>query len=569
MDDAEAPDIAGYDVGRLLGRGGSADVWLATEQRTGRQFAVKCFRPGPGSLGNPGVGQEEMRREIRILSVLDHPHLIRSHQAVPLAGSGHAAALTMDYAAGGSLAQLVGARGRISVGETVTVLTPIAQALGYLHGKGFTHSDVAPGNVLFTGQGKPMLSDVGVGRMIGDPGSTELPGTSGFLDPAPVDAVRAGLQPERDVYAAAALGWFCLTGEAPRRTADRPPLSLLVPGVPKELALALEAGLNEDRRQRPTAMALATAVYRSAAPLPVDLADAVHPSVIPELLTRRHDPVRDSGAGLTGKLRGMFRGVFRRAATCRLTRRTPSPPRMPFPQAAHTAPLRGKHADSRARGRAGSAARVLRGAAVPVLAAAGAGIWWLSAVTGTAPGGQVSGLWPAPAASLVAGPGAGDGTGAKDGTGSKGSGTDAARVDTAGIDTARQQARSEDPLLAVTGMAALRDHALSSGSLELLEAVNAPGSPAAAADQRLADQLDGAGLRLEGFTSTVSDLSVADGAAGGRAVVRLTSATSAYRTVDAGGAEVAAGTPSPAQRLRLVLVRMDGQWRISEILPGG
>ena len=118
-------------------------------------------------------------------------------------------------------------------------------------------------------------------------------------------------------------------------------------------------------------------------------------------------------------------------------------------------------------------------------------------------------------------------------------------------------------------MSALRDHALSSGSLELLEAVNAPGSPAAAADRRLADQLDGAGLRLEGFTSTVSDLSVDDGAAGGRTVVRLTSATSAYRTVDAGGAEVAAGTPSPAQRLRLVLVRMDGQWRISEILPGG
>ncbi|MGX5718253.1 serine/threonine-protein kinase [Arthrobacter sp. MAHUQ-56] len=584
MDDAQAPDVPGYDVGRLLGRGGSADVWLAREQRTGRDVALKCFRTAGSRVGSAHITEDEMRREIRILSVLDHPHLIRAHDAIRLPGSGNAA-LTMDYAAGGSLAQLVGARGRISVGETITVLTPIAQALGYLHGKGFTHSDVAPGNVLFTGQGKPMLSDVGVARMIGDPGSTERSGTRGFLDPAPVDAMRAGLQPERDVYAAAALGWFCLTGEAPGRTADRPPLALMVPGVPKELAQALEAGLHEDRRQRPTATALATAVYRSAAPMPVDLADAVHPSVIPELVTRRHDP-EESAPWFSGKLRGMIRrgGMFRRAATSHLARRTPTAQGMavlPFPQASPTGPRRGRHADSRARGPAWSAARVLSGAAVPVVAAAvGAGIWWLWAVTGTEPGEAAGGSRPAPAAPLVAGPGGTDdtggthGTGGADGTGAgdvttgKGNRTAPARTAAARIDIARQQARSTDPLQAVTGMAALRDHALDSGSLELLEGINAPGSPAAAADQRLAARLDGAGLRLAGFTSTVSELSVDDGATGEHAVVRLTSATSGYRTVDAAGTEVAAGTPGPAQRLSLVLVRVDGQWRISDILPG-
>ena len=75
----------------------------------------------------------------------------------------------MDYAPGGSLRQLVGARGRLSVGETVTVLTPIAQVLAYLHGRGFTHGDVSPGNVLFTAHGKPLLADLGVARMVGDP----------------------------------------------------------------------------------------------------------------------------------------------------------------------------------------------------------------------------------------------------------------------------------------------------------------------------------------------------------------------------------------------------------------
>ncbi len=167
------------------------------------------------------------------------------------------------------------------------MLTPIAQVLGYLHAKGFTHGDVSPGNVLFTGHGKPMLSDVGIARMVGDASAVPDYGTAGFMDPAPVDAVRAGLQPERDVYSVAALGWYCLTGEPPRRTADRPPLPLLLPEVPPELAAALEAGLNEDRRLRPTAVELATAIYRSAPALPVDLASSVHATVIPQLLTRR------------------------------------------------------------------------------------------------------------------------------------------------------------------------------------------------------------------------------------------------------------------------------------------
>ena len=76
--------------------------------------------------------------------------------------------LIMDYAAGGSLGQLVAGRGRLGPGETVTVLTPIAQALAYLHGQGFTHGDVSPGNVLFTAHGKPLLADLGVARMVAD-----------------------------------------------------------------------------------------------------------------------------------------------------------------------------------------------------------------------------------------------------------------------------------------------------------------------------------------------------------------------------------------------------------------
>jgi len=568
MDDAQAPEVPGYDVGRLLGRGGSADVWLAREQRTGRDLALKCFRAAGRVRGSAAITEEEIRREIRILSVLDHQHLIRAHDAVRVGEPGGVTALTMDYAAGGSLAQLVAARGRLTVGETVTVLTPIAQALGYLHGKGFTHSDVSPGNVLFTGQGKPMLSDVGIARMLGDPGSPGTTGTAGFADPAPVDAVRAGLQPERDVYSAAALGWYCLTGAAPGRTADRPPLSLLVPGVPRELAAALEAGLNEDRRLRPNALALATAVYRSAEPQPVDLSDAVHPTVLPELLTRRRAAPESRGAGLRTKLQALRR----RLATSRWSALsfTPSSATLPAgrtiwrslrqrpPLAEKNGALvaagkravgpsgrQGKHAEGPVAGRrAGILARAL----LPAIAAAAAGMWWLSAAGYPPwPGAAATGSLPAAARPAEA---AADG-----GTRAPGP-----------VDEARQRARSADPGVAVQGLAALRDHAFSSGRLELLAEVNAPGSAAAAADESIAARLRPSGNRLVGFTSTLAGVAAEEGATPAHAVVRVVSATSGYSTVNADNSVLATGAPSRPQPLRLVLVSVDGQWRVSEIL---
>ncbi|NUT72953.1 serine/threonine-protein kinase [Pseudarthrobacter sp. C4D7] len=542
MDDAQAPEFPGYDVGRLLGRGSSADVWLATEQRTGRDYALKCFRTTGGRRRSTNtVTAEDVRREIRILSTLDHQHLVRAHHVVQAKDAGGGMALAMDYAAGGSLAQLVSARGRLGVGETVTVLTPIAQALAYLHGKGFTHSDVSPGNILFTRHGKPMLSDLGIARMLGDPGRAGSVGTGGFLDPAPVDAVRAGLQPERDVYSLAALGWYCLTGDTPGRTADRPPLSLLVPGVPKDLAAALEAGLSDERRLRPDASALATAVYRSAEPQPVDLSEAVHPAVMPELLTRRSEADAPAGHGVRGKLlglRGKLLGLRRRAATSR------------WPAPAAAAASGGKHAD----GPGGwNVPGMLRRSVLPFIAAAAAVAWWLQANAGGSDGlaGTSRGVPPPSAPTVVAGglPAAGGGSAAS-------------------LDAARRQAGTADPVEAVRGLAALRDHAFSTGNTQLLAEVNAPGSSAAAADQRIAGQVAAPGQRLQGFTTALSGLAAEDGRTDARAVVRAVSATSGYRVVGADGAEVAAGAPTEPQLLRLVLVSVDGRWKLSDILQG-
>jgi serine/threonine protein kinase len=591
-----SPVVPGYDVDRWLGRGGSATVWLATEKSTGRKVALKCFPSGGRVTGEEPGPEAEMRREVRVLSVLDHDHLVRVHAVVRLdfpseAGSdgGGGLGLVLDYAPGGSLAVLVAGRGRLSAGETVTVLTPVAQALAYLHAHGFTHGDIAPGNVLFTAQGKPLLADLGVARMVADATTDAEHGTDGFRDPAPVDAVRAGLQPERDVYSLAALGWFCLSGRAPEPEQQRPPLPLLVPGVPAALAAALEAGLREDRRLRPTAAELATAIYRSARAEPVDLSGSVHPTVIPELITRRTLP-------RTGRERRVERLRRWSGDLYRMIRRTPAavpgqetvPSRSlvghapPRPAAGHAPPRpparllpprpRGMLAPPRSPARhaadgatAGkNAARSLGGgrpglrvAALTVLAllTVVTGAWLLAAVRLPAPFPALSGSGPEAGAAPSPSP----------------SPPHRGTLEPAPPAMIPQDIQillgSEDPAEAVRGLSRLRALAFNSGDLELLDEVNVPGSPAAAADARTGARLRESGHVLTGFANVLTTVERATVSGPWRTVLAVSVAPSAYQERDASGSIVAEAGPSGEQQLRLVLVQVNGRWRIQEILP--
>jgi hypothetical protein len=125
-----------------------------------------------------------------------------------------------------------------------------------------------------------------------------------------------------------------------------------------------------------------------------------------------------------------------------------------------------------------------------------------------------------------------------------------------------------DPSQAVQGLASLRDLAFSTGDLGLLAEVNAEGSPAAAADARTAGRLRSSGHVLAGYSSTLADLRTEDGATAERALVRVRSSSSSYEEKDAGGSVVGAGPAGTSRQLRLVLLAVDGTWRISEILPG-
>lgn len=521
----EPPTLPGYEAVRAIGRGCAGTVWLVREQGTGRLFAAKLLVPDSG-----GVGAEEVlaraQKEARISRARPHEHILGVHRALMAEGAGDGTvALLGEYAPGGSLGHLVRVRGRLPVGECITVVAPIAQALAALHAEGSAHGDVSPGNVLFMADGRPVLGDFGLARMVGDAAAAPA-GTPGFTDPAaappagtgdaagpPGSAGRrtAALAAAADVFSLGAVAWFALTGEPPVPTAQRPPLPLMVSGVPAELAAAIEAALRDDPRQRPSAEELARSVVRSGRPAPIDLAPAVEAAVLPELVTRRRDePTR------------------RRLARARVRRRRRAVP-------------------AAGRPRRGGPAAV--GSAVAGVVLAAALVWWWAApppVRGTGPRADASGQAAA---------------------------SGAARAGWESLpEQLRRAADDADPVQAVQALSEIRARGLAERDRGLLSAVNAAGSEAEAADTELLERLLADGHRLEGFSARVLAASLethGEAAAGGsqRAVVRVRVVTSGYTVKDRDGATVGERPAGRDQRLTVVMERDAQRWKVARIGP--
>ncbi len=265
--------MRGYVVERLLGGGGSGEVWRGRVAATGEPVALKRI---------PIADAEQARRartEAALLTELDHPHLVRLHALV---ATSDASVLVLDLADGGSLAELLNARGRLTPGETITAVAPIAAALAYLHGAGVVHGDVSAANILFTTAGVPLLADVGTARLTGD--GADAACTPAYADPAVAGGCVPG--PPSDVFMLGAVALHALTGSPPwpaesgeaalalaaRGDLDDVAQRLAAAEVPSAMVPVLARALTVDPHRRGTAADLALDLRHSGEPLAVELA---------------------------------------------------------------------------------------------------------------------------------------------------------------------------------------------------------------------------------------------------------------------------------------------------------
>ena len=247
-----APVVPGYLLCDKIREGGQGTVWAGSRE-DGLDVALKVIAGG--------ARRPEARQEAEVLAALDLEHLVRLHDVLEV---GADLVLVLDLMRGGSLADVVSARGHLTPGECITVLTPLLSALGRLHRVGVAHADVSPSNVLFDLQGRPHLGDLGeaviAGRRIEDGGAT-----LGFVAPEVLLGERPG--PAADVYAVGALGRFCLTGRTPPSALAGPTAAPSGDDPQARIMRLCLAAMATDPDARPGADSLAVDLYSVTEPL--------------------------------------------------------------------------------------------------------------------------------------------------------------------------------------------------------------------------------------------------------------------------------------------------------------
>ena len=258
--------LPGYTVEQLVGFGGSGEVWRGRDAN-GRAVALKRLH------GCDDFARQRLHREAALLTSFAGEHVVRLRDVVL---TDTESVLVMDYADGGNLATVLGVRGRLAPPEVVTLVGPLAGALADAHDRGLVHGDVTPANIVFTADGRPLLADFGVARVIGEMRPT-VEGTPDYLAPEVLRGAEP--TPAADVYA------LCRIAHDALDQAMAPPA----------LVTAIDAGLADDPHDRPPARQLARAVLRSCAAAPVGLVRAGAPVTAPPTVTvsesvPRHDP---------------------------------------------------------------------------------------------------------------------------------------------------------------------------------------------------------------------------------------------------------------------------------------
>jgi serine/threonine protein kinase len=202
--------LGSYELMRQLGEGGMARVYLARDTRLGREVAVKVL---DGRLAERPGFRERFLREARLAAALDHPHI------VPLYDYGETGALflVMPYLSGGSLQELL-KRGPMPASTVATYGAQIADALDYAHQRNVVHRDVKPANMLLHADGRVLLSDFGLAKILDNSSRPTTPrgrpdaGTPEYMAP---EQVEGRTEARSDIYGLGVVLYLLLTGHLP------------------------------------------------------------------------------------------------------------------------------------------------------------------------------------------------------------------------------------------------------------------------------------------------------------------------------------------------------------------
>jgi serine/threonine-protein kinase len=211
-EEAVLPQIPGYEVEAVLGRGGMGVVFRARHLRLNRPVAVKMLLAG--AYAGPRE-QARFQREAGAVAELRHPHVVQLYDIGDADGRPY---FTMELVEGGSLARKLADQPQ-PAREAAQLVATLAGAVQAAHACGIVHRDLKPANVLLTADGTPKIGDFGVARRQDDGAaltqSGEPVGTPSYMAPEQARGRRNAIGPAVDIYALGAILYELLTGRPP------------------------------------------------------------------------------------------------------------------------------------------------------------------------------------------------------------------------------------------------------------------------------------------------------------------------------------------------------------------
>lgn len=207
----EPPHIAGYEILGELGSGGMADVYLAVQTALDRRVAVKVMKRRTDDLE---AMEKRFLVEARTLARLSHPNVVAIYD---ISKSADVTYFAMEYLTGGTLLDRM--RQGIPLGEALSVVVQVANALEVAHQASIVHRDLKPSNIMFRGEHTPVITDFGVAKRSDQAHMTRLTqtgimvGTPTYMSPEQINAI--DIDGRSDQYSLGVMFFELLSGKPP------------------------------------------------------------------------------------------------------------------------------------------------------------------------------------------------------------------------------------------------------------------------------------------------------------------------------------------------------------------
>jgi serine/threonine protein kinase len=241
--DPDLPEIPGYHVEAVIGRGATGVVYRAKQTAVDRAVALKVLH---AELITNRRAVKRLKREARLAAKLAHPSII---SAIDMGSIGGLWWYAMELVEGVPLSRRIAERRSLSERECLRLFSPLCEALQHAHEMGVVHRDIKPANILIDQRGRARLVDLGLAMSENDPSITKTGSTLGtphYVSPEQArDPSQADIR--SDLWSLGATIYHAICGHPPFHSDD--PTST---GVAEILSRVLYEPIVDPREFAPT-----------------------------------------------------------------------------------------------------------------------------------------------------------------------------------------------------------------------------------------------------------------------------------------------------------------------------